>query len=129
MSREWIPDDVKRFILVSVPSIPYLEAMLLLRNHEGQWWDGKWVAQRLYLGEKAAGDLLSDLYTAGILACTGDEPPAYCYRPVSEELRNMIDRIAHIYATNLVEVTHLIHSSTGKKALTFADAFKWRKDS
>jgi hypothetical protein len=129
MSEDRIPDDVKRFILVSVPSVPYLEAMLLLRNQHGQWWDGKWVAQRLYLGEKVVNDLLSDLHTAGILACTGDEPPVYCYRPVSEELRNMIDRIADIYARNLVDVTHLIHSSIGKKALQFADAFKWRKDS
>ena len=39
-----------------------------------------------------------------------------------------IDRLADLYATHLVEVTHLIHSSLDRKAQQFADAFKWRKD-
>jgi hypothetical protein len=38
------------------------------------------------------------------------------------------DRLADLYATHLVEVTLLIHSSLDRKAQQFADAFKWRKD-
>jgi hypothetical protein len=41
----------------------------------------------------------------------------------------MLDRLAGIYARNLVDVTNLIHSKTSRKAQQFADAFKWRKDS
>jgi hypothetical protein len=44
-------------------------------------------------------------------------------------LRERIDRLADLYSTHLVEVTHLIHSSLDRKAQQFADAFKWRKDS
>jgi hypothetical protein len=69
------------------------------------------------------------LHEAGILEVTGDEIQAYCYRPATEELRGMIDRLADVYAKNLVDVTNLVHSKTGKKAQQFADAFKWRKDS
>jgi hypothetical protein len=54
---------------------------------------------------------------------------AYCYRPREAVLRERIDRLAELYATHLVEVTHLIHSSLDRKAQQFADAFKWRKDS
>jgi hypothetical protein len=128
MNREKIPDDVKRFILVSVSSIPYLEAMLLLRSDEGRMWDSKLVAQRLYLSEKAATDLLSELHGAGILHAADEDSSEFCYRPVSDDLRNMIGRLADIYAKNLVDVTNLVHSTTGKKAQQFADAFKWRKD-
>lgn len=128
MNRE-IPDDVKRFVLVSIPSIPYLEAMLLLRGDEQHLWDSKLVAQRLYMSEKAVTELLVELHAAGILDSTGDETEAYCYRPATEELRSMIDRLADVYAKNLVDVTNLVHSKTGKKAQQFADAFKWRKDS
>jgi hypothetical protein len=129
MNREQIPDDVKRFILVSVPSIPYLEAMLLLRSDAESLWDSKVIAQRLYLSDKAANELLSALRAAGILHAAEDGAAEYCYRPVSDDLRNMIDRLADIYARNLVDVTNLVHSTTGKKAQQFADAFKWRKDS
>jgi hypothetical protein len=129
MTRERIPDDVKRFILVSIPSIPYLEAMLLIRGHEERVWDGKLVAQRLYMSEKAVNELLSQLHAAGILHAAGEGAAAYCYRPASGELRHMIDRLADIYAKNLVDVTNLVHSTIGKKAQHFADAFKWRKDS
>ena len=32
MSKTSVPDEVRRFILTSVPSVPYLEALLLLQN-------------------------------------------------------------------------------------------------
>jgi hypothetical protein len=129
MNREPIPDDVKRFILVSIPSVPYLEAMLLLRSQAQHWWDGKQLAQRLYMGEKAASDLLSDLHAAGVLHATEPDATAFIYDPVSDELREIITRLAEIYSKNLVDVTNLIHSKTSKKAQHFADAFKLRKDS
>jgi phosphoribosylaminoimidazole (AIR) synthetase len=129
MTRERIPDDVKRFILVSIPSIPYLEAMLLLRSEEERVWDSKLVAQRLYMSEKAVNELLLEMHATGILHATGEGAAGYSYRPVSGELRDMIDRLADIYAKNLVDVTNLVHSAIGRKAQHFADAFKWRKDS
>jgi hypothetical protein len=124
-----IPDDIKRFILTSVPSVPYLEAMLLLRNEAASPWDCPRLAQRLYLSEKAAASLLTELYDAGVIRAHEQSPDSYCFSPASGALRDMIDRLADAYATQLVEVTHLIHSRTGKKAQQFADAFKWRKDS
>jgi Mn-dependent DtxR family transcriptional regulator len=129
MIREPLPDDVRRFILVSVPSIPFLEAMLLLREDENRVWDSKLVAQRLYMSEKAVQDLLAELHEAGILHAQEQGVSGYSYRPGSAELRSMIDRLADIYAKNLVDVTNLVHSTIGKKAQHFADAFKWRKDS
>jgi hypothetical protein len=129
MTREPIPEDVRRFILTSIPSVPYLEAMLLLRNEPARSWDSKKVAQRLYISEKAAGELLSDLYAAGVVVVTEHEAPFYRHHPSSDELQQMINQLAEAYAKNLMEVTNLIHSKTGKKAQHFADAFKWRKDS
>lgn len=124
-----IADDIKRFILTSIPSVPYLEAMLLLRNETASPWDSARLAQRLYLSEKAAAVLLSELHEAGVILAEDDPPCAYRFAPASDSLRDMIDRLAIAYAFHLVEVTHLIHFKTGKKAQHFADAFKWRKDS
>lgn len=37
----------------------------------------------------------------------------------------MVDRVAEVYTTSLVEVTNLIHSKLSKQAQEFGDAFKW----
>lgn len=128
MTQEKIPEDVQRFILMGVVSVPYLEAMLLLYREPKRAWDSKGVAARLYVSDKKSAQLLDDLCAAGvaILALDGR---SYSYRPSSEQLHDMISRLAKVYAENLVEVTQLIHSVTGKKAQQFADAFRWRKDS
>jgi hypothetical protein len=49
-----MPEDVRRFILSSVGSVPYLEALLLLRSAPEVSWGARQVAQRLYIGEKLA---------------------------------------------------------------------------
>lgn len=124
-----IADDIKRFILTSISSVPYLEAMLLLRNETALPWDRARLAKRLYLSEKAAAALLTELHDAGVIMADAQMPESYCFYPASTALRDMIDKVADVYAAHLVDVTHLIHSKTGKKAQQFADAFKWRKDS
>lgn len=128
MDRAPIPDDVRRFVLLGVPSVPYLEAMLLLRNTMTHVWTARQIAERLYMSEKAAAELLVQLRHAGVAAEIAQDPARYCYEPNSEELSAMIDRLADTYARNLIGITHLIHSKTSKKAHQFADAFKWRKE-
>ena len=124
-----ISNDVKRFILLAIPSVPYLEAMLLLRSDPMHVWDHKRLALRLYTNEKAAAGLLAQLHAAGVLMLLNQEPLTYRYQPQSDDLKNMIDGLADTYARHLVEVTNLIHAKTNKMAHKFADAFIWRKDS
>jgi hypothetical protein len=126
-----VPEEVRRFVLTSIPSVPFLEALLLMRADPAQPWSRDTLARRLYVRDKVAESLLAELCRAGmaspLLAGAGAE--SYCYRPRDEDLRERIDRLADFYASHLVEVTHLIHSSLDRKAQQFADAFKWRKDS
>jgi len=128
MENTLIPEDVQRFILVSVPSVPFLEAMLLVRNEPEHGWNKRLLAKRLYVTEKAAADLLQALSDGGILKEDSRMIENYHYDPHSDELDAMIARVSIAYARNLIDVTNLIHSQTAKKALRFADAFKWRKD-
>ncbi|WP_420473776.1 hypothetical protein [Noviherbaspirillum sp. ST9] len=128
MDRAPIPDDVRRFILLCIPSVPYLEAMLLLRNEMSRSWTSKQVAHRLYMSERAAVDLLLQLGHAGIVAEIAQDPPLYCYEPNNEDIARMINGLAEVYSRNLIGVTNLIHAKSSKKAQQFADAFKWRKE-
>jgi hypothetical protein len=122
-----IPDDLSRFILRSIASVPHLEALLLLRSDPVAAWDAKTMSDRLYISEKRAQSLLEDLFAAGF-AVAYKKPQAYKYFPQTDELRGLLDRLALVYSEQLVEVTRLIHSNTGKQAQQFGDAFRWKQD-
>lgn len=130
MNRPPISEDLRRFILTSVPSVPFLEALLLLRATPDQRWSGTMLAGRLYIAERTAQGLLDELCRAGMAApCPSPDQHCYCYAPASGTLRERIDGLAELYARHLVDVTNLIHSSLDRKAQQFADAFRLRKDS
>lgn len=126
MTASAIPDDLRRFVLTSVPSVPYLEATLLLRGERGTGWTAPLLARRLYLPEGKAEELLGRLHAAGIVAEAAGER-TYTYSP-EPALAGMLDRLAQVYGADLVAVTDLIHSGVDRRAFQFADAFRLRKD-
>ena len=126
MSESQVPDDIRRFILTSIPSVPYLEALLLLRADGRHPWDSFKLASRLYTSEGQAMELLQALHQAGVVN-RGDEG-SYAYAPATPELRTLIDGLAVTYSHDLVRVTDLIHSRLDKRAQQFADAFRWKKE-
>jgi hypothetical protein len=120
-----IPDDVRRFVLTSVPSVPYAEAVLLLRRRGGQPMAPEEVARALYVGDRQAAELLRLGQETGLLQL---DAAGYRYQPGNEQLARAWDRFAHCYATDLIGVTQLIHGATHKSAQLFADAFKLRRE-
>lgn len=126
MTKDTVPDEVRRFILTSVPSVPYLEAMLLLRAEAPRAWDSFGVASRLYIAENQALELLQGMHQAGIASRTDDG--RFAFSPRTPELAGVIEDLATTYSHNLVGVTDLIHSRVEKRAQQFADAFRWKKD-
>lgn len=125
MSLPELPADVRRFILTSVPSVPYLEAVLLLRAEPQAGWDVSQLARRLYVPERTAAELLAQLRESRIAQGAGEAPVRYA---PPAELAELIDRLAQAYAANLVGVTDLIHSRIDRRAQQFADAFRFRKE-
>jgi hypothetical protein len=127
MQDQSIPDALRRFILTSVQSVPYLEALLLLHAEPHKPWGVQDVARRLYIGEAQALALLTAIHEAGIAERTGPELNQFRYQPTTAELAGTIDQLARTYATNLVGVTDLIHSRVDKRAHQFANAFRLKK--
>lgn len=121
-----IPDDVRRFVLTSMPSVPCVEAALLFHRAAGAERTCVDVARALYLPEAKAAELLDELCAAGILALRAPEA-LYRFAPRDAALARAIDRLAETYASDMIGVTHLIHDATAKSAQRFADAFKLRK--
>ena len=128
LGREPIPEELRRFILTSVRSVPFVEALLLLRGARAEGLDTKALSQRLYMPERNAAELAQEMVDAGVLARDPQRPELLRYAPASPELAAMLDMLATFYATHLVDVTTLIHSVGTRRAMQFADAFKLRKE-
>jgi hypothetical protein len=118
-----IPDDLRQFILTAFPSVPHLEALLLMRSDADRPWSAAAMAQSLYIEEKGAAAILRDLAAAELVSDDGDGP--YRFRPRSADSAMLVDRLAALYARALVPVSKLIHE---RAAQLFADAFKLRKE-
>lgn len=123
-----IPDDIRRFVLTSIPSVPYLEAALLLRGEQSRDWTAGELASRLYVTGSAAAELLGALQAGGVVRMVEAASPSYRYSPRDEALARSMDALSVCYRENLFGVTTLIHDAIQKNAVRFADAFKIRKD-
>ncbi len=123
--RSPIPDDVHRFVLTSVHSVPFLEAMLMLRSHADKSWSATDVAQRLFVATSRGEELLAQLHEAGLVV-PGDAERSFRW-DAGTPVAPMVDKLAQVYAVNVVGVTELIHSRQERRALQFADAFRLRR--
>lgn len=124
MRGDSIPADVRAFILKYIGSIAKLEALLLLRRDPQGAWTASAAAQRLYVPSEAAAELLQQLRTEGFLVQNGD---TYRYECRTVELQQGVDRLADVYAHQLIPVTNLVHSIQSPLR-EFSDAFRLRKD-
>ena len=125
MNQSGIPDAVKRFILLFIPSVPYLEALLILRIQPERTWDATDIAPKLYLNQATAQTLLDELHKNGVLRVDDQVPDKFRYQPKTPEMARIIGELAEVYPNNLIEITHLIHAKLNKKAHKFANAFIW----
>ncbi len=117
-----IPEDVQQFILQNIDSVAQLEGLLLFRANPQTGWNAGTVAQRLYISDGEAADLLVQLAARELLR---EDASMYQYHP---ELETIVAKVADTYARSLVPVTHLIHSRPKSRVQEFANAFKIRKE-
>ena len=128
MGYDLIPGDVEQFILRHIESVAQLEGLLLLRSDPSVGWNAGELSKRLYISEKETTEVLMRLHADGFVVAKTRKPAVYKYEPGTAELRQMVDRVAEIYAKYLVPVTKLIHSKPKTRVQEFADAFKLRKE-
>jgi hypothetical protein len=119
-----LPGDVRRFLLATIPTVPHLEALLLLRGLQHDWTPAV-LANRLYIDPAVAALLIDDLVAAGLVDCRDER----CrYAPADPAIAAIVDEVAALYARQTVVIAELIHSTSDRKAQRFADAFRLRKE-
>ena len=124
MSEELIPADIREFIVNCIDSIAQLEALLLLQREPNAGWSSGEIAGRLYIKEADALEVLERLRGEELVSKSDD---TYRFDPKPEERREIVARLADLYARHLIPVTDLVHTKP-PRIRAFADAFKLRKD-
>jgi len=99
--------ELRSFIL-TLPSVPFLEALLLVYGAPDEIWTAEAIARQLYLQSVAQADLIvAQLAARGFCVCTNDGQLAYS--PTDPSLHEAVTQLAAIYRQQLIEITHLVH--------------------
>jgi hypothetical protein len=122
MVEDLIPPDVRCFILERIESVAELEALLLLHKHERESWSAARVADRLYVTEPAATDILARLTAERLCTLDGG---LYRFAPATPNEAGLVRQLADAYARHLIPVTRIVHSKPAR-IQRFADAFRFR---
>jgi len=122
MSPTETDNEVRRFIINAVDSIPFLEALLLLFREQKEW-NADNLGKRLYVNKTKAQNLLTQLESANLIALKDGENLIYQYQQDHDAKDRLIAKVESAYAKNLIEITKMIHDK--KDAVKqFSEAFK-----
>lgn len=123
------PDqEVLRFILDSLETVPHLEALLLMWQNRTTAWDPETLAARIYVPPAVGRAILEDFARRGFVRPAAEPPNAYTYDPSWDAERGVVPRVAELYRRQLVQVTKLIHSKGSTSVREFARAFQIKKE-
>ena len=121
-------DQVLRFIVDEIDSVPELEALLLLWQDRPAAWNVADVARRLYIVPDQAQAVLADLSRKGMLAVDPEREDSYGYASRSAERDQLMGRTEAVYRRQIVRISTLIHSKPSSAVRDFARAFRFTKE-
>ena len=113
MASQYVPDDIRGFILKHIASVAQIEALLLIWSSPEERWGLPQIAARIYTSETEAAKALDGLCAEGLLVCRD----GVFGLNASAENVEMIRRLQEIYARYLIPVTDVIHSKSRKTSL------------
>ena len=122
MAAQYVPGEVRDFILKYIASVAQIEALLLIWSSPTERWGLTEIAARIYANETETAKALERLTANGFLVCTND-----VFRlNASAENIDMIRRLQEVYARHLIPVTDIIHG-VSRSASATAEAFRPQK--
>ena len=108
MASQYVPDDIRDFILKHIASVAQIEALLLIWSNPEKRWGLSQIAARIYASETETAKALEGLCANGLLVRKDD----VFGLNASEENVEMIGRLKEAYARHLIPVTDVIHSKS-----------------
>ena len=108
MASQYVPDDIRDFILKHIATVAQIEALLLIWASPEEGWGLPQIAARIYSSDTATAKALDGLCADGLLVCRD----GVFGLNASTENVEMIRRLQEVYARYLIPVTEVIHSKS-----------------
>lgn len=121
-------DDLYRFILLQIDTVPHLEGLLLIWRSRPRPFTETEIATQLFVDTAKARSVAGDLVRAGLIVTDDSSPSQYLYASREPHLDALMEALAQLYRRDLVNISKLIHSKAPSAARDFARAFKFTKD-
>jgi hypothetical protein len=129
MSHPEISDEeVFRFILHQMETVPHLEALLLLWRKRPKGFTGTELSAQLFVDAGAVNGIVKDLQRRELIAAAPGVSGEYRYEAKSPYTDALMQALSDMYSRELIKISKLIHSKTPSAAHDFARAFKFTKD-
>jgi DNA-binding IclR family transcriptional regulator len=121
-------NEVDRFILNEIDTVPHLEALLLLWRNRPRPWSVDEMAKGLFLAPGTTREILRDLMRRGLITSTSEEvPETYHYEPGSA-IDSLVSLVDSTYRQELIRLSRLIHAKPSASVREFARAFRIKKE-
>jgi hypothetical protein len=126
VSRDEIPDEVRKLIAEHIVSVEQLEVLLLLRSRSGERWSPEGISEVIRTSASSAEQRLRDLEARGFLV-REEGTGSYRYAPGGRWER-ALELLTQLYSERHYTVIELIFSKPIQNLRVYSDAFLFRKD-
>jgi hypothetical protein len=117
--------EIAEFIRSTFRSVWALELALLMAGDARQGWSRDELVAALRASDLIVARSVEELTAAGVLLVDGEGRA--CFRPASDDLREMVSASQLLYARSPDKVRRIIVAAASGGLTAFADAFRIRK--
>jgi len=121
-------EQIDRFLVDQIDTVPQLEALLLVWNRRPKKWYCSEIAKALYISQELARDVIRHLVQHGLLERAEDGVDSFELRSGSDEMDRLLAGLDAMYRRELVRVSNLIHEKASRAVRDFASAFRFKKE-
>ncbi|HEV2322992.1 MAG TPA: hypothetical protein VGS10_03470 [Terracidiphilus sp.] len=125
-----VPDrqQVDRFIVDEIDSVPQLEALLLFWNNRPKVWSCESMAKALYVSPDVTREILKHLVQRRLIAEMNGAGEEFALATEDEERQHLLASVDIVYRRELVRISNMIHSKASRGVRDFANAFRFKKE-
>jgi len=121
-------EQVDRFILDEIDSVPQLEALLLIWNNRPKEWSSEDMAKALYDKADVTQGILKSLAQRRLIVEVSGEEPRFTAIANSPDTEAMLIALDGVYRREIVRISTMIHSKASRAVRDFARAFRFTKE-
>jgi DNA-binding IclR family transcriptional regulator len=123
-----IPPTARQFLKDHIRSLEQLEALQVIMQSPGRWWDASSVAQAIGTDPETARRALDRFASRNLLAIRVTEDVRYQFQPGTPALAHAAAQFAEAVRLNRLAILKLVTRHAHPGIRDFADAFRIRRD-